>query len=206
MDASWHNVLVETVVSPNSSILDAAPMDIDFGALCGPGTELLGICREGQTVTHARVGGDVRIRCYDSLLLMCDFAIAESLAQSKLRRDFVVVERVKSDGTERLKVDIKRALLAPVVVVGMVAASASEMVPMFTAALTAMFVLLITGCVTIRQAVEAANFRLVITIVASYGMAEALEQTGVAKQLAHDMVRYRETNTEKWIEKQIDSD
>ncbi len=53
--------------------------------------------------------------------------------------------------------------------------------------LGAVFLLLVTRCITIRQAYEAVDVPLIVTIAGSFAMATAMEKTGVAAVISDDL-------------------
>lgn len=70
----------------------------------------------------------------------------------------------------------------------MVAASASGMVPIVTASITATMAMILAGCLNVRQAMRAVDSRIFMLIGASIASASALEVTGGARAVADVLV------------------
>eukprot|EP01112_Ceratiomyxa_fruticulosa_P022323 TRINITY_DN8131_c0_g1_i1.p1 TRINITY_DN8131_c0_g1~~TRINITY_DN8131_c0_g1_i1.p1 ORF type:complete len:150 (+),score=14.05 TRINITY_DN8131_c0_g1_i1:650-1099(+) len=78
--------------------------------------------------------------------------------------------------------------LAPFLAMGMILLNALELVPLLTGSLCVAFAMLVTGCVTVSSVRKNVSVSLIITIAASFGMADAMESTGVAEELSADLV------------------
>jgi len=113
-----------------------------------------------------------------------------------------------------LEIDYTRMILALIIGVGMIVATSVEvsiyllttlltqrqheqhthnstpqqLTSLLTASLVAAFLMLITGCITFEDAAAASNLLLIVMIAASFGMAVALEKTGLAGELANTLV------------------
>jgi di/tricarboxylate transporter len=77
-----------------------------------------------------------------------------------------------------------RAALALIVLVTMVAAATLELVPMVAAALVAAAVVVATRCLTSDEARDAIEWESLLLIAASFGLARAMEKTGLAEMVA----------------------
>ena len=72
--------------------------------------------------------------------------------------------------------------------VSLAASNVSKSLTIFTLSLAASALLLAMKCLTLRQAFDAIKGRVILAIVATYGLGSALESTGVAALLAKGIV------------------
>jgi di/tricarboxylate transporter len=113
----------------------------------------------------------------DTLLLE---AAPGFVSRQRSNRDFYLVSEVSDSRPPRHD----RAALALIVLVTMVAAATLELVPMVAAALVAAAVVVATRCLTSDEARDAIEWESLLLIAASFGLARAMEKTGLAEMVA----------------------
>jgi len=79
-------------------------------------------------------------------------------------------------------------LYAGSVLVLMIAAVTSSVLELFQAALSALFLLVLGGCMTLEEVFQVLKIRTVLTIVGTFGIAAAFKKTGVASVVADILV------------------
>ncbi|MFQ5524329.1 MAG: SLC13 family permease, partial [Acidimicrobiia bacterium] len=124
------------------------------------------IHRAGQRI-DAKLG-DVVLRPGDTLLVVADHGWGERWRE---RGDFALIARLDAPPP----VAGRKAGWTGLVVAGMVAAAASGLVPLVTAALLGAAALVATRIVTPGEARTAVDFDVIITIAAAFGLYEGLD-------------------------------
>ncbi|EKE76588.1 SLC13 family permease, partial [Gallaecimonas xiamenensis] len=81
-----------------------------------------------------------------------------------------------------------KALLAWGILLGLVGAAGLGLISMLNAALMGAGLMLLTGCMSVGQAEKSLDLPLVITIASSFALGTALQKTGVAGVIAHQLV------------------
>ena len=118
---------------------------------------------------------DTRLRSGDVLLVQ---STLQNLAELKQSSDFLIL-----DGS----INLPRARKAPIalaVIVGVVALAATRVMPIEISALLGCLVLILTGCLNWKDAMNALSTQVVLIIVSSLAMGMALLKTGGADYLA----------------------
>lgn len=127
--------------------------------------------------------GQIPLQAGDLLLLEAPSAIYDRWLGT--RDDFYFVAPLQSvpASPRREKAPVALGILG-----GMVALAASGVVPLLTAALTAAFALLATGCLRIEEARRSVDLPVLLMIGAAFGISQALQATGLAALLADGLL------------------
>ncbi len=161
--------LVEAVISATSPISGRTIRDSRFRTSFG--AAVIAVRREGRRL-HAKLG-DVVLQPGDTLLLEAPPGFAGSFGNDDA---FLLVREVKGSRAPRRN----KGPFAGAILTGMVVLAASGWLPLVTAAILAAAMMVVTGCLTGREARRAVDLRVVVTIAAAFGMGAALEETGIA--------------------------
>lgn len=86
--------------------------------------------------------------------------------------------------------DYFRLVLSGVVVLAMVSVTAVGWLTLVESSLLATAVLVTTKCITVGEAFRAVNARVLLAIVAAFGLGSAMEETGVAEFIARAMLSF----------------
>jgi di/tricarboxylate transporter len=121
--------------------------------------------------------GDIALEPGDTLLLE---AGPEFLDRQRSSRHFYLVSEVRDFSAPRHD----RSWIALTALTGMVLAAAMELVPMVTAALVAAGVVVAMRCISSAEARRAIEWESLLLIAASFGLARAMEKTGLAEGVA----------------------
>lgn len=136
---------------------------------------VVAVARNGE-----RLGGklgDIELRPGDTLLIEAEGGFDERMRDQK---DFLLVSAL-ADSTPRRH---DRALLAILILAGMVAAATVGVVSMLVAALLASGLMILTRCCTISEARRSVDWPVLIVIGAALGFGGAMESTGAASAVA----------------------
>ncbi len=147
------------------------------GLLSRFGLRLLAFNRfEGMEERESPGLDETRLRAGDVLLVQ---STLENLAELKQSSDFLVL-----DGSVNLP-RTRKAPIALAVIFGVVALAAARIMPIEVSALLGCLVLILTGCLNWKDAMNALSTQVILIIVSSLAMGMALLKTGGADYLAN---------------------
>ncbi|MEO1198439.1 MAG: SLC13 family permease [Pseudomonadota bacterium] len=174
--ATRHLHLAEAVVAPGSRMIgrtiEASAIQVTTGSV------VLGIQRQSRMLRTAM--RDIRLESGDVLLVA---GTEEQIEGLRADKDVILMEwsTAPVPATDR-------ATPALVIFAGMVGAAALGIVPIVVAALTGGLLMLLAGCLNVRQAARAFDRRVYLLIGSSLAMAVPLQATGGAAFLAHGVI------------------
>jgi len=165
----------EVAITP-ASRLNGVPIG-KAGLLSRFGLRLLAFNRfEGMEERESPGLDETRLRTGDVLLVQ---STLENLAELKQSPDFLIL-----DGS----INLPRARKAPIalaVITGVVALAALKVMPIEISALFGCLVLILTGCLNWKDAMNALSTQVILIIVSSLALGMALLKTGGADYLAN---------------------
>lgn len=165
--------VAEIVPLPNSSIIGRTIADLDFRNRYG--VNVVGIRRKNTYINHNLAATDVHGG--DVLLVRGSWK-----AIGALTRDdglWVVLGQPQEEAS-RVTLDYK-APVAALIMLGMVAALVSGIVPAVMAVIVAGLLMVLTGCFrNVEDAYRTINWESIVLIAAMMPMSAALEKTGVS--------------------------
>lgn len=174
--ASPERRLVEAVVSPSCECVGQAIRDSRFRDRYG--AVILAVARNGQRVPGNL--GSIVLRPADTLLLEARPAF---VTRQRFTRDFLLINDIDEERPRH-----EKALLAWAILIVMVGAAAFEMISMLNAALLGAAAMILTRSCSVAQAMKGLDLPVLITIGASFALGTALEKTGVAAFVAHNVL------------------
>jgi di/tricarboxylate transporter len=140
---------------------------------------VVAIHRAGQRIADKL--GDVELRAGDTLLVVADPGWNDRWGD---RQDFILISPLA--GAPRIRT--RRALAVAAVAVAIVVTAATGLLPMVTAALLGGAALVVLGVVSPREAKAAVDLDVIVTIGSAFGLAAAMESSGLAATLAKGLV------------------
>jgi len=135
--------------------------------------------------------GDVSLEPGDTVLVE---ASPQFVERQRSSRDFYLVSEVHGSTTPRHD----HSWVALTILTGMVAAAALGLVPMITAAMAAAGMVVATRCLTSSEARRAIEWESLLLIAASFGIARAMDTTGLAEAIATSTVAAA-GNDPRWV-------
>ena len=168
--------LVEAVIAPGSALQGKTLKEAGFRQIYG-GTALA--IRHRDEVMRERLG-TTRLRSGDVLLVEVRRDRVEAL---KRNRDFVIVSEVGLDEPRQDKL-----IPAVAIVAGVVAAATLDLLPIVGSAILGSVLLVLTRCITLDEAYEAIDWRIVFLLGGILPLGLALETTGAAGLLSSLLV------------------
>ena len=176
-DPRSERVLVEAVVSPSCPLVGRTIREGRFRSTYG--AVVIAVARDGERL-EMKIGNIV-LQPGDTLLVE---AGPNFLDRQRSNRHFYLVSEVTGSTPPRHD----KAWIACTVLAAMVLAAALELVPMVAAALVAACAVVALRCISSTEARRAIEWESLLQIAASFGLARAMEKTGLAEAVAHSMI------------------
>ena len=169
-------VLAEVMVAPNSSMIGRTLSQIGFHyhTHC----IVLAIQRHSHMIREPLT--DIRLKAGDELLVQGQRDDIQGLKESL---EVVLIEWSAEDVPA-----LNHAKRASLIFVGAVTLAAAGIVPIVVATLCAAVAMVVTGVLTMRQALNAVDPLIITTIASALALGVALQGTGGAAMLAHGLV------------------
>lgn len=140
---------------------------------------IIAVARNGERLRKKI--GDIVLQPGDTLLLE---ASPRFLNRQRTNRDFYLVSEVAGAKTPRHDL----AWIACTILAAMVLAATLELVPMVTAAMMAATAMVATGCIGPNEARRSIEWETLLLIAASFGLARAIDKTGLAELIAQSTI------------------
>lgn len=174
-----HRRLVELVIASSSMLVGKTAKESKFRSRFS--AAIIAVHRQGEHVKEKIA--DIKLRAGDTLLV-------ETGSEFTLRfgkdSNFALVSEVS--GSQPPREDRLHMLIAAATAITMVALATAEVVHLMSAAAGASFLLIATGCLSLSNAGRAVDMSVILTIAASFGISNGMEDTGAAEQLANFIV------------------
>ena len=175
--ANHQRCLVEVVIGPEFPSLGRTIRDSRFRTRFN--AVIFSLSREGKRIPGKL--GDVTFRIGDTLLLEASQQFVE---QYQFRRDFLLVSAL-NDSTPP---DFRKAPMALGILLAMVLASATGLLPLVQAGFLAAGAMIISGCITSSRARGSIDLPVLIVIAASFAMGNAMTVTGASSWIAQGLL------------------
>lgn len=161
--------IVEAIVPPDSHMLGRSIKDTVLGA--AEDVVVIGAQRRRH---HFREGqmGSLRLKTGDILLVQCG---PQSLQWLRDDSELIIVEDTVPPVANR-----QRSPVALLIFLAMVSVAAFGLVNILTAALTAAFLMVLTGCLKLHEAYDAVDVPVLMLIIGTIALGAALTVTGAA--------------------------
>jgi di/tricarboxylate transporter len=176
-DPRSERVLVEAVVSNTCPLVGRTIREGRFRSTYG--AVVIAVARNGERL-QMKIG-DIAVEPGDTLLLEAGPAFLERQRSS---RHFYLVSEVSNSTPPRHD----RAWIACTVLAAMVLAAAMDLVPMVAASLVAACAVVAMRCISSSEARRSIEWESLLLIAASFGLARALEKTGLAEAIAESTI------------------
>jgi di/tricarboxylate transporter len=170
-------VLVEAVVSNTCPLIGQTIREGRFRSTYD--AVVIAVARNGERL-QMKIG-DISLEPGDTLLLE---ASPTFLDRQRSSRHFYLVSEVSGSTPPRHD----RAWIACTVLAAMVLAATFELVPMVAAAFVAAAAVLVTGCISSNEARRSIEWESLLLIAASFGLAKAMEKTGLDEAIARSTI------------------
>ncbi len=176
-DPRSERILVEAVVSNSCPLVGRTIRQGRFRSTYD--AVVIAVARNGERLRMKM--GDVALEPGDTVLVE---ASPQFVERQRSSRDFYLVSEVHGAPTPRHD----RSWVALTILAGMVAAAALGLVPMITAAMAAAGMAVATRCLTSSEARRSIEWEALLLIASSFGIARAMDTTGLAGAIADSTV------------------
>ncbi|MFM8803974.1 MAG: SLC13 family permease, partial [Planctomycetia bacterium] len=176
-DPRSERTLIEAVVSNTCPLIGRTIRDGRFRSTYD--AVVIAVARNGERL-QMKIG-DITLEPGDTLLLE---ASPDFTDHQRSNRDFYLVSAVSDFTPPRHD----QAWIACTVLAAMVLAATMELVPMVAAALVAAAVVVAMKCISADEARQAIEWESLLLIAASFGLARAMEKTGLAEGIAQSTI------------------
>lgn len=164
--------LVQAVIAPQSNLINRSLQDIDFRARYG--AIVVGLWRQGGLLCQEMSG--IQLEPGDVLVLRGSH---ESL--SRVSNDPAFLLMVPFHGEMRLR---RKARVAGAIMLATILAAASKIMALEIVMLTGAAAMVLSGCITPRQAYSSINAKIYVFIAGAIPLGLAIQKTGTAALLA----------------------
>ena len=169
--------LVEAVVSSTCPLVGRTIREGQFRSTYG--AVVIAVARDGERLRKKI--GDITLEAGDTLLLEAGPAF---LQRQRTSRHFYLVSEITGGAPPRHD----RAWIACTVLTGMVLAVAMDLLPMVVAAMAAAGLMVGTRCLSSTEARRSIEWQALLLIAASFGLAHAMQSTGLASSIAEGAI------------------
>jgi di/tricarboxylate transporter len=176
-DPRSERTLIEAVVSNTCPLIGRTIREGRFRSTYD--AVVIAVARNGDRL-QMKIG-DITLEPGDTLLLEASRDFAE---HQRSNRDFYLVSAVSNFTPPRHD----QAWIACTVLAAMVLGATLEVVPMVAAALVAAAVVVAMKCISSDEARQSIEWESLLLIAASFGLARAMEKTGLAEAIAHSTI------------------
>ncbi len=169
--------LTEAVISTNSTL--AGSTIRQSGIRTRYGAVVIAVRRQGQRL-HGRLG-DIRLRPGDTLLMEAPGGFADRVARSQ---EFYLANELGKPAALRHE----RAWVAMGILALLVVLISFSVLPIMVAAMLSAGLMVLTRCCTGPQARRGVDFQILVVIGSAFGIAAAMDKTGLAESIGHTIV------------------
>lgn len=167
--------LAEVAVTAGSSLVGSRLVEARLQARYG--MRFLALHRaQGPTLTRRGRGLDNAVLQHGDVLLVQ--STADNLKRAKSGRDFLIL-----DGSVDLP-HTSKAPIALLTLIAVVVAAATGVLPIEISAVAGVLILILTGCITWKDATQALSVQVILIVVSSLALGFGLAQTGGADYVA----------------------
>ena len=167
------SVVVEMIIPPQSRLLGQKLTEAHM--MRDADVHLIAIKRAGLHFTERQIR-DAKLKTGDIILVWCP---AETLARLRSDPDFIIIEDIHHEIVHK-----RKAWTAMAIFSGMVVAATTGAVSIMIAALTAGFLMVVTGCLQMRDAYRALQGSVLLLIAGTIALGAAMEKTGTSRLYA----------------------
>ena len=169
-------ILAEAVIAPNSTLIGYTVKEINFRQRFS--AFVLAVQSHGTTFRDKI--GRIPLHFGDSLLLQGSSKAIQNLQNNQ---DFLMLEEVKLE-----KYRTNKALLAIGIIALVVLFSALELLPIMVAAIFGAVLMVVTGCINIKEAYANIDWMVIFLLAGLIPMGIALQKSGLVRSAADNLL------------------
>ena len=162
--------VIELIIPPSSSLVGQRLRETNL--MRDEDLHIVAIERSGLHYTEKQIQ-DIRLRNGDILLIWCRVDRLDSL---RGRSEWIVVEQV-----QQTLVHKRKAPLAGAIFTAMVIVAATGLLHIMTATLAAVLLMVLTGCLPLREAYRSLQGSVLLLIAGTIALGMAMDKTGTSQ-------------------------
>jgi di/tricarboxylate transporter len=163
-------VVMELIISPQSRLVGQRLRDSDL--LRHSDLHVIAVERSGLHYTEMQIR-DIRLKMGDVLLVWCR---EDKLDQLRGRNDWIMVDDVHHAIEHKQKAPLSGLIFSAVVV-----AASTGLADIMVCALAGVFLMMITGCLPLREAYRALQSSVLMLIAGTIALGAAMDKTGASQ-------------------------
>ncbi|WP_028579714.1 SLC13 family permease [Desulfogranum japonicum] len=167
------SMVVELIISPQSSLRGQRLSDSDLAT--DSAINIIAVKRSNLHMSERQIQ-DVRLKVGDILLIWCDSSKLETLRGNS---DYLIVEDVYEEIVNK-----KKAWWSILNFIAMIITATLGLADIMTCALTAAFLMIITGCLQMRDAYRSLQGDVLLLIAGTIALGTAMQKTGTSQLYA----------------------
>jgi di/tricarboxylate transporter len=167
------SIVVELIIPPQSRLIGQRLMETRLQR--DPDVHFIAIQRSNLHYTEKNIN-DVRLRIGDILLIWCPESKLENL---RSEADLIIAEDVHHAIVHR-----RKAPAAFLIFTGLIVAASTGLADIMVCALAAVFLMVVTGCLQLRDAYRTLQGNILLLIVGTIALGKAMEKTGASQYYA----------------------
>ncbi|MGB2927659.1 MAG: SLC13 family permease [Desulfobacterales bacterium] len=168
--ADQNTLIVELIIPPQSSLIGERLLDTHLQG--DPNAHIIAIKRRRLHYSAQKIRS-VRLRVGDIILARCSI---NTLEQIRTGADFIIIEDVHHEIIHK-----RKARWAILIFTGLIAAATSGVADIMVCAVTGVFLMVLTGCLNLRDAYRAIRGDVLLLIVGTIALGAAMEKTGATR-------------------------
>ena len=170
-------IVVELIISPHSTLRGQQLQHTSLTR--DPNVNIIAVKRTNLHLTERQIH-DVRLQTGDILLIWCSESKLESIRSST---EYIVIEDVYAELVHK-----RKAAWAMINFVCMIGTASLGLADIMTCALTAAFLMIITGCLQMRDAYRALQGDVLLLIAGTIALGTAMQKTGASQLYAESFL------------------
>lgn len=167
------SLVAELIITPQSTLPGERLLETELQS--DPEIHIIAVKRRSVLFTEQKIE-NLKLNIGDIILIWCS---EEKLASIRNSTDFIIVEDIHHEIINR-----KKAPLAFLIFAGLIISATTGLADIMVCALAALFLMVITGCLHLRDAYRALQPTVLLLIIGTIALGVAMEKTGASKLYA----------------------
>ena len=172
-------IVVELIVSPHSSLRGQKLLGTDLAQ--DPDVNIIAVKRSNLHLAERQIH-DVRLQTGDILLIWCHESKLESIRSGT---EYIVIEDVYEELVHK-----RKAWWSIFNFICMIGTATLGLADIMTCALTAAFLMIITGCLQMRDAYKSLQGDILLLIAGTIALGTAMQKTGASQLYAETFLSF----------------
>lgn len=172
-------IVVELIISPHSTVRGQQLQHTSLAR--DPDLNIIAVKRTNLHLTERQIH-DVRLQTGDILLIWC---LESKLEEIRSSTEYIVIEDVYEELVHK-----RKAWWSIINFICMITTAALGIADIMTCALTAAFLMIITGCLQMRDAYRSLQGDVLLLIAGTIALGTAMQKTGASQLYAETFLSY----------------